>query len=186
MTGALWSSDFFCFFLTPRSVTRHWPPSMIQCINLNFAAAGKRSRHSQSNIQISFQTRSSSIIVINNILARLSSKKEQSDIYNKVTSQVTFKMMLEHAKSDMRLKGLVGKLQPFEMPSFFLKFVYGSEVNRHRGICRWMSSSGPFNKANIFLGLIEYELNIFAPRRLYISSYSIRPWKIFANYLCCL
>ena len=66
----------------------------------------------------------------------LGNKAQGSEIYRKVTSQVTFKMMLEHAKIDMRLKGLVGKLQPFEMLSFFLKFVYGSEVNRHRGICR--------------------------------------------------
>ena len=56
--------------------------------------------------------------------------------------------MLEHAKIDMRLKGLVGKLQPFEMPSFFLKFVMVQK-----------SSSGRHNKANIFLGFIEYELN---------------------------
>ena len=100
---------------------------MIQCINLNFAAAGECSRHSQSNIQISFQTRPSSITVINNVLDCLK-KEERPDIYSKVTSQVTFKMMLQHAKIDMRLKGLVCKLQPFEMYSFFLKFVYGSEV----------------------------------------------------------
>ena len=31
-----------------------------------------------------------------------------------------------------------------------------------------LASSGLYNKANIFLGLIEYELN---SRRLYISSY---------------
>ena len=103
---------------------------MVQCIDLNFAAAGKHSRHSQSNIQISFHTRPSSITVINNILD-CHQKEERSDIYSKVTSQVTFKMMLKHAKIDMRLKGLIGKLQPFKMPSFFLKFVYGSEVNRH-------------------------------------------------------
>ena len=43
-------------------------------------------------------------------------------------------------------------------------------------------SSRPSNKANIFLGLIEYELNsllgashLVDYRRLYISSYSIRP-----------
>ena len=102
---------------------------MIQCIDLNFSAAGKRSRHSQSNIQISFQTRPSSITVINNTID-CRQNEERSDIYSKVTSQVAFKMMLEHAKIDMRLKGLVGKLQPFQIPSFFLKFVYGSEVNR--------------------------------------------------------
>ena len=38
--------------------------------------------------------------------------------------------------------------------------------------------SWPSNKANIILGLIEYELN--SP--LCISSYSIRPSKIFATY----
>ena len=48
--------------------------------------------------------------------------------------------------------------------------------------------SGPCNKENIFLGLIEYEQNTnrivcFAPRKLYIiSSYSIRPLKIFTKY----
>ena len=136
MTGALWISDFFCF-LTLRPATRHWPPSMIQCIDLNFAAAAKRSRHWQSNIQISFQTRPGSITVINTILDCYQ-KEERSDIYSKVTSKVTFKMMLEHSKIDMRLKGLVVKLQAFEMPSFSLKFLHGSEVNRHRGICRWM------------------------------------------------
>ena len=109
---------------------------MIQCIDLNFAVVGKRSKHSQSNIQISFQTRPSSVTVINNILD-CHQKEERSDIYSKVTSQVTFKMMLEpDTKIDMRLKGVIGKLQPFEMPSFFLKFVNGSEVKRHRGICR--------------------------------------------------
>ena len=37
--------------------------------------------------------------------------------------------------------------------------MYGSEVYRHRHIPMNVSSSGPYNKANIFLGLIEYELN---------------------------
>ena len=126
---------FLLFFLATRPATRHCPPSMIHCIDLNFAAVGKCSRHSQSNIRVSLQTRPSSITVINNILD-CHEKEERSDIYSKVRSQVTFKMMLEHAKINMRLKGLVGKLQPFEMPSFFVKFVYGSEVNRHLGICR--------------------------------------------------
>ena len=46
---------------------------------------------------------------------------------------------------------------------------------------RKLSLAESYNKANIFLGLMEYELNslrgakCFAPRRLYISSYSIRP-----------
>ena len=44
-------------------------------------------------------------------------------------------------------------------------------------VCNFCFSNAPSNKANIFLGLIEYELN-----SLYISSYSIRPRKIFANY----
>ena len=43
-----------------------------------------------------------------------------------------------------------------------------------------VSSPGLYNKANIFLGLIEYELNSLLgashpPRRLHISPYSIRP-----------
>ena len=66
-----------------------------------------------------------SITLINNILD-CHQKEQWFDIYNKVT----FRMMLEHPKIDMRVKGLVSKLQPFEMPSFFLKFVDGSEVNR--------------------------------------------------------
>ena len=78
-------------------------------LSLNFAAAGKRSRHTQSNIQISFQTRPSSITVIKNILDCYQ-KEERSAIHSKVTSQVTFKMMLEHAKIDTRLKSLVCKL----------------------------------------------------------------------------
>ena len=83
----------------------------------------------QSNIQINFQTRPCSSIVINNILD-CHQKEDRSDIYSKVTSQVTFKMMLEHVKIDMRLKGLVGKLQPFEMPSFFSKSVYAIMVQK--------------------------------------------------------
>ena len=42
-----------------------------------------------------------------------------------------------------------------------IQVVYGSGVYRHRGVCRCIcqSSTGPFNKANIFLSLTEYELN---------------------------
>ena len=57
--------------------------------------------------------------------------------------------------------------------------MYGSEVCRQWSICRWMCS---LNKANIFLGLIEYELNSLRGVSIYISSYSIRPWKTFAKY----
>ena len=65
-------------------------------------------------------------------------KEERSDIYSKVTSHVTFKNDAGACENrhEIKLKGLVGKLQPFEMPSFLSKFVYGSEVNRHRGICQ--------------------------------------------------
>ena len=54
-------------------------------------------------------------------------------------------------------------------------------------VCNFCFSNSASNKANIFLGLIEYELNSLlgashAPRRPYINSYSIRPRKIFAKY----
>ena len=45
-------------------------------------------------------------------------------------------------------------------------------------VCNFCFSNSPYNGANIFLGLIEYELNSLQ----YINSYSIRPRKIFANY----
>ena len=43
-----------------------------------------------------------------------------------------------------------------------------------------LASSGPLNKENIFLGLIEYDLNSLRGA-LYVSSYSIGLWKIFAK-----
>ena len=59
-------------------------------------------------------------------------------------------------------------------------------------VCNFCSSNSPSNKANIFLSLIEYELNsllgashlvhYISTRTLYINSYSIRPRKIFAKY----
>ena len=53
-----------------------------------------------------------------------------------------------------------------------------------------LASSGRSNKANIFVGLIEYELNsplndVFGALHIVgynIGSYSIRPRKIFAEY----
>ena len=47
-----------------------------------------------------------------------------------------------------------------------------------------VSSSGPSNEANMFLGLTFYGLNslLGALDLVYISLYSIRPWKIFSNY----
>ena len=47
-------------------------------------------------------------------------------------------------------------------------------------VCNFSFSNSPYNKANIFLGLIEYELNSLLSA-LYISSYSIRPQKTFAE-----
>ena len=47
-----------------------------------------------------------------------------------------------------------------------------------------LASSGPYNEANIFLGLIEYELNsLLGASHLIDSSYSIRPLKILAKYI---
>ena len=47
-------------------------------------------------------------------------------------------------------------------------------------VCNFCFSNSPYNKANIFFGLIEYELNSLLSA-LYISSYSIRPQKMFAE-----
>ena len=48
-------------------------------------------------------------------------------------------------------------------------------------VCNFCFSNSPYNnKANIFLGRIEYELNSLLSA-LYISSYSIRPQKMFAE-----
>ena len=46
--------------------------------------------------------------------------------------------------------------------------------------CNFCFHNSAYNKANIFLSLIEYELNSLLSA-LYISSYSIRPQKMFAE-----
>ena len=47
-------------------------------------------------------------------------------------------------------------------------------------VCNFCFSNSPYNKANIFLGLIEYELNSLLSA-LCISSYSVGPQKMFAE-----
>ena len=46
-----------------------------------------------------------------------------------------------------------------------------------------VSSSGPSNEANIFLGLIEYELNSLLGASHLVDYISVHiRWKIFAKY----
>ena len=59
-------------------------------------------------------------------------------------------------------------------------YIVYEDMLRQKGLPVKLSLVEPYNRYNIFLGIIEDELN--TPTRLYIGSHLIRPSKIFANY----